>query len=541
MARRPNRAWRKLTLRVRLSLRAIDRQTPDWMKWLTPWGTSLALHGLFLFLLAVLVFTNSNGRTNSQQNMSVRLGGDQLRDDITSLLPSDRSGDPFTTERSSEPPSLSPDPSPDPSHIVNIPTPPKGAEIGDAESEAVPLARAGSNAAKADGMGANHEEGLALNVPFAGRQGSAKARLIRSEGGTAESERAVEQGLDWVVRHQRSDGSWSLNHKPQCKGPGCPADRAAESDAAATGLALLPLLGAGHSHDEKGRYQIPVAKGLHWLIKHQNPQGDFFTGGGGNTHMYSHAIAAMALCESYGLTKDPRLQGPAQRAIEFIVAAQDPNGGGWRYNPGEAGDTSVVGWQMLALRCAHLAGLKVDEQAITRCVKYLDAAATNATKTKYAYQPSNGATPVMTAEALLVRQYLGWSRDQPGLKYGSDLVFEHLMKSPERNIYYWYYATQLLHNSQGPAWKKWNARLRDNLIRMQVGGDGCDRGSWDPHKPVVDRWGAEAGRHFVTTMSLLTLEVYYRYLPLYKSRDKELALPNHAENRAKSAAKQPGG
>jgi len=94
------------------------------------------------------------------------------------------------------------------------------------------------------------------------------------------------------------------------------------------------------------------------------------------------------------------------------------------------------------------------------------------------------------------------------------------MESTERNIYYWYYATQLLHNMQNAAWKQWNNRLRDGLVSMQVRNKGCDYGSWDPLRPVPDRWGGEAGRLYTTAMSILTLEVYYRYLPLYKAGDQ---------------------
>ena len=128
----------------------------------------------------------------------------------------------------------------------------------------------------------------------------------------------------------------------------------------------------------------------------------------------------------------------------------------------------------------------------------------------------------MSAEALLVRQYLGWPRDSKDLSKGVKNVSAHLLKDGERNIYYWYYATQLLHNMQNLAWKDWNPRVRNMLVAMQAGGTGCDRGSWDPNKPLRDRWGGEMGRHYTTAMSILTLEVYYRYLPLYKARDQAL-------------------
>jgi hypothetical protein len=121
----------------------------------------------------------------------------------------------------------------------------------------------------------------------------------------------------------------------------------------------------------------------------------------------------------------------------------------------------------------------------------------------------------MTAEALLGRQYLGWDRDTPAMLQGASMIAAHLEESAERNIYYWYYATQLLHNLKGKEWERWNVRVRDGLVGMQVHGESCDRGSWDPALPESDHWGERAGRLYMTSLSLLTLEVYYRYLPLY--------------------------
>ena len=84
-------------------------------------------------------------------------------------------------------------------------------------------------------------------------------------------------------------------------------------------------------------------------------------GAPGISYMYSHAIATMALCEAYGLSRDP-VSRAAQKALAFIIEAQNPTTGGWRYSPGQAGDTSVFGWQMFALRSGQLAGRRSREQ-----------------------------------------------------------------------------------------------------------------------------------------------------------------------------------
>ena len=71
-----------------------------------------------------------------------------------------------------------------------------------------------------------------------------------------------------------------------------------------------------------------------------------------------------------------------------------------------------------------------------------------------------------------------------------------------------------MHNQPGPAWDKWNRKVRTVLIETQC-KQGCATGSWDPLTPVEDHWGALSGRLMMTSLSALTLEVYYRYLPLY--------------------------
>jgi hypothetical protein len=488
------------------------------MRWLTPWGTSLSLHLAALVILAIALVANSGTREEKVIETTLPT---QLVDDVTSLFAADEAGDPFADTQTDEPPSLSFEATD--SNLTNLPELPPDMLLSK-ELQLTRTVRESPPSPTNPGFGPSLKSYVELSAPFAGRQGAQKAKLVRREGGSVKSELAVERGLDWLVRHQKKDGSWSLDHKPQCsKGKGCPADRHMDSDTAATGLALLPLLGAGQSHLEKGRYQQATDMGIKWLLKVQKPDGDLWTGGGGNTHMYSHAIGSMALCEAYGITRDPKLKGPAERAIKFIVQAQSAADGGWRYNPGEAGDTCVLGWQMFALRSAHLAGLEVPPRTIAGAIDYLDKAAADPERTTYAYQPNSGATNVMSAEALLVRQYIGWGRDYAPMRAGAQKIAEDLFQTKERNIYYWYYATQLLHNMQGPAWKKWNLMVRDGLVAMQVKSDGCDRGSWDPHKPLADRWGAEAGRHFTTSLSVMTLEVYYRYLPIYSRDARDLA------------------
>jgi hypothetical protein len=348
---------------------------------------------------------------------------------------------------------------------------------------------------------------------IAGRSSTARAEIVRQEGGTSATEAAVARGLRWLAQHQNDDGSWSLDrfHKAgecqgRCSRPGF------HSDTAGTALALLPFLGAGQTH-RQGQYKAVVESGLRWLIEQQRPNGDLpspFR----NTHMYAHGQGAIVLCEAYALTQDPLLHEPAQRAIDFIVAAQH-SGGGWRYQPGERGDTSVVGWQLMALRSAQIGYLDVPPETLERAMKYLDDAQTDSLGSRYAYMPGNNTSHVMTAEALLCRQYAGWPQDHPGLVEGVDYLLEQHLPQPKDqlklNMYYRYYAAQVMHHMGGRAWDRWNYRVRDMLVNTQE-TKGHAAGSWTP-RVGHDEAG---GRLYQTALAVCTLEVYYRHLPLYR-------------------------
>ncbi|MCS6852208.1 MAG: terpene cyclase/mutase family protein [Gemmataceae bacterium] len=347
--------------------------------------------------------------------------------------------------------------------------------------------------------------------PFAGRSGATREQMLREGGGNARSEAAVAMGLKWLVDHQAPDGHWSLNNFPvdgrcQCKGTGTH-----NNDIAGTAFGLLPLLAGGQTHravDKNSKYHKNVERALKYLVSKQNRDGNF---GGG---MYAHGIATIAICEAYGLTSDPVYKGPAQRAINFIVSAQHAEGGGWRYAPKQPGDLSVAAWQIQALKSAQMSGLAVPKETLAGASKFLDQCS-SPDGSAYGYQGPGSGPSAMTAAGLLCRQYMGWGPKNPGLIKG----VEHLKRMPPQpynnNMYYYYYATQVLHHFGGEAWNNWNVKMRDTLIDRQDQGRDVphQKGSWSPDG---DRFGAAGGRLMVTSLCLLTLEVYYRHLPLYK-------------------------
>src|SRR6266849_6555778 len=207
---------------------------------------------------------------------------------------------------------------------------------------------------------------------FNGRGGVTRERMVKEGGGTGESEAAVGQGLQWLAMHQSSNGSWSLDkfhqhaHEvgggPSSKEFRCDcAGQGQSNDIAGTAFGVLPFLGAGQTHQPpKDKpavdYHKTVRAAIDFLLSKEKSDGDF---GGG---MYAQGLATIALCECYALTADAKLKPAAQHAIDFIKHAQHEAGGGWRYKPNEAGDTSVVGWQVMALKSGQLAGLNVPKE-----------------------------------------------------------------------------------------------------------------------------------------------------------------------------------
>ena len=90
--------------------------------------------------------------------------------------------------------------------------------------------------------------------------------------------------------------------------------------------------------------------------------------------MYDQGLASIALCECYGMSGDKMVGRAAQAALNFIMDAQDPIGGGWRYEPRQPGDTSVVGWQIMALKSGMMAYLSVNPMVLERAKVFLKAA-----------------------------------------------------------------------------------------------------------------------------------------------------------------------
>ena len=354
-----------------------------------------------------------------------------------------------------------------------------------------------------------------------GRDPATRRRLALGSGGSEASESAVELGLAWLAAHQGPDGGWRFNLEanPRCGGV-CRDSGFVESTTASTGLALLCFLGAGYTQHE-GPYQEVVSQGLYYLVDRM-----MITSRGGDLRdltlldqlgegsprirksgdMYSHGIATLALCEGYALTRDEDLAQPAQLAIDFIVYAQHEKGG-WRYEPKEPGDTTVSGWQVAALKSGLLGDLNIPRDVWYRAEEFFDSVQDDRGAT-YGYQSPSTNRRSTSAVGLLCRMMLGWPKDHSPLRRGLVRIADE--NPVQNNMYFNYYATQALHHIGGSGWKRWNLRMREHLVESQA-TTGHERGSWY----FKEAWSDRGGRLYTTTLAILTLEVYYRYLPMY--------------------------
>ena len=354
-----------------------------------------------------------------------------------------------------------------------------------------------------------------------------RSALAKRGGATDASEQAVERALDWLARHQDTDGRWdgataryddgTLVKEDDNFTVHCPPGETCfgectywEADTALTGLALLAYLGSGYTQAD-GKYADTIGRGLHFLLLAQKPDGDL-RGRSRAVGMYCHAMATLALCEAYALSGDEHLREPVERAIGFLLRARARDGLAWRYAPGAvAGDTSILGWVVLALKSAKEVGIPVPPTVQSGALGWLDKVSDGPARGLAKYQPGKPATPTMTAEAWVCRQFLGVGGPGPTSTESAGYLLQHGPDRDPYNLYYWYYGTLAMYQHGGEPWDRWNALVRDEVVRRQR-VQGHMAGSWDPDDSM---YGAMGGRIYCTALATLTLEVYYRFLRLY--------------------------
>jgi hypothetical protein len=380
--------------------------------------------------------------------------------------------------------------------------------------------------------GVNDAMGTGAGGGGSGRYGArfgGRENLVAKGGGGSGTEDAVRAALRWLARHQSADGSWAAaGFSAQCAGDKCSGPGGRDFDTGDTGLALLAFLGAGFSHLSRDEFADParpgktlrfgdaVKNGLKWLVAQQDADGCI--GPRRGHYMYDHAIAALALSEAYGMTNASTLQIPAQKAVDFLVAAQNP-GKGWRYVALSGdNDTSVTGWAAMALKSAEMSGLQFPKSCYEGTRAWFDEV-TEGTYSRVGYTRKAGPKDslALTAIGVMCRIFMDKNKADPRLSNGCDLLLRDKPKWEPKEIdyYYWYYGSLALFQFDGPGgakWRAWNDDMKNVLVKNQnTASTGCRNGSWEP----ADRWSRQGGRVYATAINALTLEVYYRYANVF--------------------------
>lgn len=370
-------------------------------------------------------------------------------------------------------------------------------------------------------------DGKPVPAAFAPRMSANRMPLLGKYGGNPDTEKAVANALEWLANNQSADGRWeaakfgagretrTLGHDRGGAG--------AKADTGISALAILAFLGRGETHLQ-GTYRENVQHGLEFLLASQTADGNLAGKAELFAAMYCHSISTLALGEAYVMTGDRRLEPALKRAVSYSLYAQNADGS-WRYRPGDAGDMSQFGWQVMALRSAQLGGIEIPAEVKPRMQSFLKRCSLGESRGLAAYRPGDGPSRTMTAEALACRYFLDSSNDPAALTEASEFVLEELPGS-RANFYYWYYGTVAMFQRGGNDWDRWNKALQGALLDRQR-SDSDFSGSWDPD-PL---WGGYGGRVFSTSLGALCLEAYYRYLPVILSdEEREMRLTTRPGN-----------
>ena len=235
-------------------------------------------------------------------------------------------------------------------------------------------------------------------------------------------------------------------------------------------------------------------------------------------------MATYALAEAVGMQSDVNadidLRLAMIRAAAYTSKIQDARTGGWRYLPNkneptryQDGDMSMFGWKMMALKSAEIAKVEINETVRKRMDRFLKSRRLGRYGGLASYRDKDKVDKTMTAEAMFCRIMMGYKRDGEDMREAVRYLNRLAPSRADMNLYYWYYGTLAMFQYGGKAWDSWNKEIRELLIKEQI-GSGEFAGTWDPRK---SRWGRAGGRVYTTAIATLTLEVYYRFLPLYRA------------------------
>ena len=355
-----------------------------------------------------------------------------------------------------------------------------------------------------------------------------------------DTRRSIDQGLRFLARNQREDGSWisdagnKVNEEYKV-----PDGQRNVPHVGVTALGVLAFLAAGHVPG-RGPYGTNVDRAVRFLMN--NVQSDGFIGAHG-TRMYDHAFATLALAEVFGTTRAAELRPKLESAVELTVKCQNATGG-WRYVPFTIeSDMSVTVCQVVALRAARNVGIRVPQQTIDAALRYvIDSAITDPFQAPgevgaFYYQPSNtkwnrssfsltaaGLTTLFQAGLYDNKALSAYTTSHGIRKYpppSIDDTVTYMRRAyagvPKNHFFYFYgnyYAAQAMYNVGGlkpEVWEEWYRMVRSDLLSVRKDSTG-------PNGAAESRWESNIGSTdtFATAVAILILSIPFDYLPIHQ-------------------------
>lgn len=342
---------------------------------------------------------------------------------------------------------------------------------------------------------------------------SPEDRLAQLEagGGSPEIERHVASALRFLKRSQAADGGWGNDHR-----------------AAMTGLSLLAYLGHCETPQSPEFGDSCLRAIVHLIDRAARQDGHFADSAAGRHWPYEQAIATYALAEAHTLCRAmnmdiPNLAATVQRAGQLLIDRQHPSGG-WDYDYDESssrgGDLSITAWHVQALKACKLGG--IDFRNLDRCLKrsldYVEARQAADGSFGYTGTTPAGPRPSLTGAGMLCLQ-MGGRESSGAVRKGARHA---LMNSPfawdgpDCDLYAHYYLAQAMFQRGGKDWSAYQPRIRDSLTARQAADGSWPRPGGGGKIHAVGALFADdspTGLHYRTALAVLTLEVYYRYLP----------------------------
>lgn len=305
---------------------------------------------------------------------------------------------------------------------------------------------------------------------------------------TPELRQAVDQGLAFLAQNQNEDGSYTADHFGRHVG--------------VTALACMAFMADGNVPG-RGRYGENVSRGLDFVVRSAHETG-LITADNSHGPMYGHGFATLFLGEVYGMTGDRRVREVLVKAVNLIVATQNPEGG-WRYHPRPFdADISVTICQIMALRSARNAGITVPKETIDRAVTYVKQCQ-NPTDGGFRYMLHSGGSAFPRSAAGVASLYYAGVYQDDALTRGLDYLLLHKNEGAAESFghffYGHYYAVQAMYLAGGDYWERWFPYIRQLLLGQQKPDGG---------------WASEHGEAYGTAMALLVLEVPNRLLPIFQ-------------------------